>query len=195
MAAAGRARSALEETANIVVLSGGSNGRVRRRGEALRKIRDGDVPTRKASRPVGRAPLGQTLARSIDARGENSSRSIGDGFSRKKGRRLRQLIRDPERVIQKAQLLQLKSTSDAVRNSPDPRRKISCIDDSPTRRLAECAIFSRERARVRIFSNRRSHEEGGATEEKALTQAHNEGIRRRTRTRTQLQRSCTMSSM
>lgn len=36
-------------------MSGGSNGRVRRRGEALRRC-DGDVPTRKASRPVGRAP-------------------------------------------------------------------------------------------------------------------------------------------
>ena len=32
-----------------------------------------------------------------------------------------------------------------VRNSPDPCQKISCIDESHTRRLAECAIFSRER--------------------------------------------------
>lgn len=183
-------------------MSGGSNGRVRRRGEALRRC-DGDVPTRKASRPVGRAPsvklwrVRSTLA--VKIRPGRSATGFLESV-----REARQLIRDPypkSRSLGRGRISSSnrRQRQTHVRNSPDPCRKISRIDESTTRRLAEFAIFSRERCtkwdQTRIFSNGRSHEEGGAAEEKALTQAHNEGIRRRTRTRTQLQRSCTMSSM
>ena len=126
-------------------MSGGSNGRVRRRGEALRRCDGGDVPTRKASRPVGRAPsvklwrVRSTLA--VKIRPGRSATGFLESV-----REARQLIRDPypkSRSLGRGRISSSnrRQRQTHVRNSPDPCQKISSIDESLTSSIGRIRNF------------------------------------------------------